>query len=221
MKLDPATPIREIALALPGATTIFERVGLDYCCAGSASLASACRAAGLSLESVLASLDDASQAAGNVASFHDWRAERKAAVAAHLVDHNYVVEREKMADTSALMAKVVSVHGASHPELREIATLWADLCGSLRAHLHYEGKELEPLKDDAEPTRDSVKRMKAFHGQHEEVVALAHRIRVLTDNYHPPSDACEALESLYRDLETFEADLHEHVLLADNVLFRD
>jgi len=221
MKIDPATPIREIALAVPGATAIFERVGLDYCCSGNASLAAACGQAGLSLDSVVASLDDASHAASNVASFHDWRSERKAAVAAHIVDHNYVVEREKMADTTALIAKVAGVHGAQHPELREIVGIWGDLCGLLRAHIHYESKELEPLRDDAEPTRDSVKRMKAFHGQHEEVVALAHRIRVLTNNYVRPNDACDALEALYRDLEAFEVDLHEHVLLADNVLFRD
>jgi regulator of cell morphogenesis and NO signaling len=222
MKLDPATPIREMALSVPGATAVFDRVGLDYCCAGSASLASACDRAGLRLEIVIESLDQASQTAANVASFHDWRAERPAAVAAHIVDHNYPVERETMADTTALIAKVASVHGAQHAELREIEAIWAELCRQLRRHLHDEGAALEPLKDpDSVRNQRTAAPKSAFAGQHEEVVGLVRKIRELTRGYAPPGDACDALEALYRDLEAFEADLHEHVLLADNVLFVD
>lgn len=50
---------------------------------------------------------------------------------------------------------------------------------------------------------------------------MAHRIRGLTHGYSPPSDTCDALLALCRDLAAFEADLHEHVLLAESVLFVD
>lgn len=218
MAIDPTATIGEIALAIPGAVALFERLGLDYCCAGKTSLAAACGSAGLSLDDVVASLAVGARSAANVAAFRDWRAERRGAVAHHIAHDNYPSERNTMADMTQLIAKVASVHGAKHPELFEIETLWADLCQRLRKHLRDEAHALEPFLQGPAAPKSGPNR---FAGQHEAVVAMAHRIRGLTHGYSPPTGTCDALLALYRDLAAFEADLHEHVLLADNVLFVD
>lgn len=220
MAIDPVTPIREIALAVPGAMALFDEVGLDYCCGGSASLEAACARAGLSTARVVQQLEEASHAAANVASFHDWGHERPAVVATHVVEHNYPLEREMMADTSELIAKVVSVYGAEHHELREIDRLWSELCRRMTKHLHDERPVLEPLITPSGDDRRAAAKRGAVAGEHEEVVALVRRIRELAKGYAPPPDACDAMRSLYAALRAFESDLHEHVLLADDVLKR-
>lgn len=219
MAIDPVTPIREIALAVPGAMALFDELGLDYCCGGHASLEVACVRAGVPVAGVVSRLEAASRAAANLASFHDWGHERPAAVATHVVEHNYPLEREMMADTSALIAKVVSVYGADHHELREIDALWSELCRAMTKHLHDERPVLEPLMSASGETSGADKRG-AVAEEHEEVVALVRRIRALAKDYAPPPDACDAMRSLYAALRAFESDLHEHVLLADDVLLR-
>ena len=219
MAIDPVTPIREIALAVPGAMALFDEVGLDYCCAGHLSLGAACERAGLPVAGVVGSLEEASRAAVNVAAFHDWGHERPAAVAAHVVEHNYPLERGLMADTSALIAKVVSVYGADHHELREIDRLWAKLCRLMTKHLHDERPVLEPLMGTSGQPQGATRRGEVAV-EHEAVVELVREIRGLAKDYSPPQDACDAMRSLYAALRAFEVDLHEHVLLADDVLHR-
>src|SRR3954453_12644396 len=51
--------VRELAIENPAATRVFERLQIDYCCGGNRTLEDACRAAGVPLDRVLASLDAA------------------------------------------------------------------------------------------------------------------------------------------------------------------
>ena len=44
-------------------------------------------------------------------------------------------------------------------------------------------------------------------------------IRALTDGYRLPDDACTTYRVCFQELEAFEADLHAHVHLENNVLF--
>ncbi len=45
--------VRELALENPGATRVFEKLGIDYCCGGDKSLEQACREANLAMDQVL------------------------------------------------------------------------------------------------------------------------------------------------------------------------
>lgn len=211
MAIDPGMPIREIALAVPGARQVLDHAGLDYCCSGDASLTQACDDAGLSVADTLASLDDAARCPENVAAFHDWEHESRDVVAAHILEQNYPVERVSMVDTSALLTQVASVHGAAHPELRELETIWTQVCRRMHQHMLQEQREIDPPAANAK---------NMLSGQHAEIVDLVRRIRALTHGYVPPEDDCDALRAVYADLEAFEADLHEHVLLAESVLLR-
>ena len=54
--LNPAMSIGQIAVDLPGATAVFRRLKLDFCCGGHLSLTSATAEKGLDLQAVLAEL---------------------------------------------------------------------------------------------------------------------------------------------------------------------
>jgi regulator of cell morphogenesis and NO signaling len=55
--------------------------------------------------------------------------------------------------------------------------------------------------------------------EHDVAGALVSQIREASSAYKPPADACASYQALYRDLQEFEADLHQHVHLENNILF--
>jgi len=44
-------------------------------------------------------------------------------------------------------------------------------------------------------------------------------LRILANQYAVPEDACISYRTLYQALQGFEADLHQHIHLENNVLF--
>jgi regulator of cell morphogenesis and NO signaling len=55
--------------------------------------------------------------------------------------------------------------------------------------------------------------------EHESAGDLVKRIRKASSEYTVPADACPSYIALYQDLREFEADLHQHVHLENNILF--
>ncbi len=55
--------------------------------------------------------------------------------------------------------------------------------------------------------------------EHENAGQALVRMRVLTDNYKLPGDACMTFGTLYEALEAMERDLYEHIHLENNILF--
>ncbi len=55
--------------------------------------------------------------------------------------------------------------------------------------------------------------------EHDSSGHVLHKIRACTNGYVPPPDACVTYQTLYRALEAFETDLHEHIHLENTILF--
>jgi regulator of cell morphogenesis and NO signaling len=55
--------------------------------------------------------------------------------------------------------------------------------------------------------------------EHEASGNALKELRSLTGNYAPPEDACFSYNTLFAALKDFEADLHQHIHLENNVLF--
>jgi regulator of cell morphogenesis and NO signaling len=55
--------------------------------------------------------------------------------------------------------------------------------------------------------------------EHDAAGDLVRQIRVFSSEYTPPRDACFSFKALYEALREFEADLHQHVHLENDVLF--
>jgi len=49
MSVDPMKSVREITVAMPNATRVFEKTKIDYCCGGDQLLGAACAKAGIDL----------------------------------------------------------------------------------------------------------------------------------------------------------------------------
>jgi regulator of cell morphogenesis and NO signaling len=88
----------------------------------------------------------------------------------------------------------------------------------VESHLAKEEKILFPLIM-AGRGRAAFMPIKVMMAEHEDHAANLARTRALTHDFALPDGASAAWRSLYQDLECFEADLHQHIDLENNVLF--
>ena len=55
--------------------------------------------------------------------------------------------------------------------------------------------------------------------EHDSAGDALREMRAATNSYTVPAEACLSYQELYRALPVFEADLHEHIHLENNILF--
>lgn len=229
MNVSTEKTVRDLALENPAAPRVFEKLGIDYCCGGKRPLAEACRAVNLNVDEVLELLAQA--CAGTATTERDWQSEPIAALITHIRDTHHKYTREEIGRLTALLAKVCSVHGNNHPELLQIRDLFQALSGELTAHMMKEEMVLFPYMvrleaavtenaPVARPPFGSVQNPIAMmEHEHDSAGSALHAMREASSGYTPPSDACISYQTLYKALAAFEADLHQHIHLENNVLF--
>ena len=209
----PATSLGEIVAQNPDTAKILSRHGLDFCCGGQRSLADACAAEGLDTEQVLAALTVVPAKQGET----DWTAVSAAELIQHIVSVHHDYLWREMPQLSALATKVARVHGANHPELKEIATIYQQLVAELTDHLLTE--ELEQFPAIADGSGWSREAVEELIGEHDAAGELLTQLRQLSYEYTVPSDGCASYRLLYQELEALESDLHLHIHKENNILF--
>ena len=231
MSISAEKTVREVALENPAATRVFEKLGIDYCCGGSKSLEEACRAANLSMDEVLDSLEIAEESARAVQKHRDWTTEMLADLVAHIIGTHHKYTREEMARLGPLFGKVCSVHGKNHPELLQVRVSFQGLEQELTMHMMKEEKVLFPYIIRMEesvmqkepvlpPPFGSVQNpVTMMMHEHDSAGEALRAMRKASAGYTPPGDACISFQTLYEALAGFEADLHQHIHLENNILF--
>jgi len=223
--------VRELAVENPAVTRIFEKLGIDYCCGGNQSLEEACRAANLPIDQVLESLVLAEPATRAAQTNRDWQRESLSGLIAHIVGTHHAYTRTEIARLGPLFDKVCSVHGKNHPELLQVRASFRGLAQELTMHMMKEEMVLFPYVvqmeeavlqgDPASPSPfGSVKNpVSMMEHEHESAGNALRAMRHGSTGYAPPSDACISYQTLYKALAEFEADLHQHIHLENNILF--
>jgi len=223
--------VGELALGNLGATRVFEKLGIDYCCGGGQTLEQACQAAHASVNQVADSLAEASRLASAAPPARNWQAEPLSELLAHIQGTHHVYTREEIARLGPLFDKVCSVHGGNHPELPHLREVFSGLAEELTTHLMKEEMVLFPYILRMEeavvakepvlpPPFGSVRNPVAMMmNEHDGAGSALRNMRQISNGYAAPPDACISFQTLYRALAAFEADLHQHIHLENNVLF--
>jgi regulator of cell morphogenesis and NO signaling len=229
MNFTAETKVKEIAVANPGATQILEKAGVDYCCGGNKSLHDACTHAGISTDEILARLAENKADVGPADS--NWVSAPLGDLTEHIREKHHRYVREAIRRYLALSAKVTAKHAGSHAELRDIQNLFIQVGREMTMHMQKEEQILFPYIEALEraangeaavepPFFQTVRNpVHAMMEEHDVAGALVSQIREASSAYKPPADACASYQALYRDLQEFEADLHQHVHLENNILF--
>lgn len=231
MALTTATTVREVAVDNPAATRVFEKFGIDYCCGGNQLLDQACGKAGISVDQVVDALEIEEETARAAKQVHDWQNEPLSELTTHIKNTHHKFTREETVRVSALLQKVCSVHGKNHSELHGIRETFGWLSQELTTHLMKEEMVLFPFIERMEesviqsepvlpaPFGSVQNPVAMMEHDHDSVGAAFRSIRKASNDFVPPADACISYRTLYSALAAFEADLHQHIHLENNILF--
>ena len=150
---------------------------------------------------------------------------------AHIRSTHHVYTREEIARLIPLFDKVCSVHGANHPELLRLREIFGGLAQELTTHLMKEEMVLFPyiLRMEEAAVAKEPMLPSPFGSVRNPVAMMMHEhdgagnalrsMREISNGYAAPADACVSFQTLYQALAAFEADLHQHIHLENNVLF--
>ena len=229
MDFNIETKMKDIALSNPAARQVLEDAGLDYCCGGGKSLHEACFHANVSSEEMLNRLRE--NAKHTELEDMNWMAAPLNELTRHIREKHHRYVREAIPRTRALSDKVTTKHGSKHSELADIGKLFVEVGREMIMHMQKEEQILFPYIDAVEravnthspvepPFFQTVRNpIQVMMKEHDVAGDLVRQIRVLASEYKPPEDACTSFKALYEALREFEADLHQHVHLENNVLF--
>ena len=235
MNIDTTKTVREMALNIPGATRVFEKLGIDYCCGGNKPFEKACGEANLEIQQVLGSLESAAvehrQRDVEGQQIEDWQNAALEDLIAHIQDTHHKYVKAEIVRLRPLLDKVCNVHGLAHPELLPLRSDFHTLAQELSMHMMKEEMVLFPFIQRMEESVFSGEPIlpapfgrvenpvaKMVH-EHEAAGKLLRHMRELSNGYTFPEGACASYKALYWALAEFERDLHRHVHLENNILF--
>lgn len=209
-------------------TRIFKNFGIDFCCGGTASLADACRMAGVDIERVVEALEDSTDQSAESIPFDSWPTDL-------LIDYVLKIHhrgiRAKGPQLLADIERVERAHGERHPELRKLVTLFADSLEDIENHLQKEEQVLFPYCYRLFEAQQQGQRCEPMHcgtvanpirvmlREHSDEGTRYKYIRTLMNNFEVPEDACPTYRLMLQDLEAFMDGLFEHIHIENNILF--
>ena len=205
--------LADIAATLPGATSVFRRHRLDFCCGGRVKLAAAATERGLTLAELEAELDA-------VASLclPAGRPDDTDELIALIEARYHMVHRRELPELLRLARRVEIAH-RNHPALPAgIAALLERISVELEAHMQKEEQILFPLmRSGGHPMiAQPIAMMLAEHDDHG---AHLRTLETLTSDFTVPDDACPTWRALTIGAKKLADDLVEHIHLENNVLF--
>ena len=204
--------VGDIAATMPGATGIFRRFKLDFCCGGDIALEDAARQGGVDVAEVEHALN---------------KLELGAAIAApqqtddlidHILTRYHETHRRELPELVKLGRKVEAVH-CDHPQVPHgLADLLQRMLGELEVHMKKEELILFPAmrRKSAGGLDVPIMQMRHDHDDHSEHLR---RLESITENFTLPEGACRSWQALYAGLAKLANDLIEHIQLENNVLF--
>lgn len=206
--------LADIATALPGATAVFRRSKLDFCCGGGLKLAEAAAARGLSVAALEQELDTIAGRAlpATLPATTD--------ALIDLIETRYhAAHRRELPEGLVKLAKRVEAVHAAHPAVPHgIAALLVGLADELEAHMQKEEQILFPMmRRGGHPMIG--KPIAVMLAEHDAAGEHLHQLEALTGDFTVPGDACPTWRALYVGARKFADDLMEHIHTENNVLF--
>ena len=229
MKIQENNIIGELVAQDYRVASVFKKYGIDFCCQGNRTIQDACEAKKIDASSVVTDLIEVNKATSeSTIDYQSWPIDLMADYI-EKKHHRYV--EDKTQEIKPYLDKICRVHGDRHPELLEINELFNEAAGELAAHMKKEELILFPFVRKMAKVQQENGRLDAPHfGTVENPIQMMmhehttegerfRKIETLSNNYTPPEDACNTYRVTFALLKEFEADLHLHIHLENNILF--
>jgi regulator of cell morphogenesis and NO signaling len=203
--------LADIARELPGATAVFRRYKLDFCCGGNQSLGAAAAALGIDAAAVERELDALAPADADAP-------EAPLPLIDHILSRYHETHRRELPELIALARRVEATH-AQHPEVpKGLASLLEHIAEAIEQHMQKEEQILFPMIRAGMSGMASgpIAVMEHEHVEHGERLR---QLEAMTHDHTPPAEACTTWQALYAGTRKLVDDVMQHIHLENNVLF--
>ncbi len=206
----------DIAAQLPRSTSLFLKLGLDFCCGGKQTLAAAVAEKGLDLDVIEASLAVIAEQPTKAAQ--DWRKAPLSEIINFIIPRFHDKHRSQLPELIAMAEKVESVHAERADCPKGLTEIIRKIYDDLTQHMMKEEQILFPLIKSGQGPMAAAP-ISVMEAEHDEAGNDLEEIKKLTNTFTSPESACNTWRMLYSGLNEFATDLMEHVHLENNVLF--
>lgn len=220
--------IGQIVAEFPGASKIFYKYNVDFCCGGDRPLSEAISTQNLDGGKIIEELNSKYQGFEQYnEKFTDWAKESPSKLIEYVVNTHHAYLNVEMPKLSGLVLKILNVHGTNHEELFKVHKLFNNLRIELEGHLIKEENILFPLIIKYEQGKEekvrsvALKLIDEIEEEHTGAGDIIKALREITNHYNTPKDGCVTFELVYKKLRELEIDLFEHIHLENNILFKN
>ena len=229
MKIDANTIIGDIVKVNFKTAQVFDENKIDFCCGGGISLKDACEKSSIDMADLIPELEAIVQLNDPDSKYIDGLALNELCDYIEKRHHSYV--NDNLPFLQQNLQKLCEVHGDGHDELFEIKELFDGAVENLSAHMKKEELILFPyirkmvkyMEENIQAKSEFGKILQPIQQMEEEHQIEGERfkkISQLTQNYTCPPDGCSTFQVTYKTLQEFESDLHRHIHLESNILFK-
>lgn len=220
MQLNAMT-LGEIAAKIPGATAVFRRYDLDFCCAGSQNIGDALARKGLDQKIVIGELETvaelSAEGSGATPGLPDMTMD-DAALIDHIIARFHDIHRQQFPELIRLSSRVEQVHAGNPLCPKGLGAYLTAMFADLSMHMEKEENILFPMFRDGD--RDlAAGPISVMESEHEDHGRALMTIRDLTHGGKLPDHACNTWRALHQGLKQLEEDLMQHIHLENNILF--
>src|SRR5688572_21196623 len=140
--ITPQTTLAELAATRAGASRVFHRHGLDFCCQGRVSLAEACARKQLAVDEIARAIEDETP---RTLDFRRWDEAGLPELIEHVLERFHAAHRAELPRLLAMARKVEAVHGEKPECPRGLHAHLEHIAEELESHMQKEEQILFPL----------------------------------------------------------------------------
>ena len=212
-KIDNPT-LAKLAITRPGATRVFLKHGLDFCCRGRRPLDEVCSEKGLDPNAIL---DEITNEETN-ADLLELAARPTRELVDFIEGYYHKRLRAELPELITMAEKVEKVHASKSTCPRALAGHLHTVHSAILDHLAKEEQVLFPMIRSG--CRDHAGApIRVMDQEHEDHGRNLEYPRALTHEFIAPPEACATWKALYLRLNRMSDELMEHIHLENNVLF--
>lgn len=221
-RLTTDATVGQLAANDPARSRVFQRLGIDFCCGGTVTLAEACQRktldARVPLAVPVAPVDTAADPVERLTL---------AQLCDHIEQTHHASMRVELPRLRAMLHEVAAVHGLYHPWVREMVSVFEPFAEALLHHMKMEERVLFPWirrleTEDGDALRATLSiesPIEVMTHEHEEAGGALARLRTLSNGFAAPANASDSFLAMLAGLRELESDLRWLVHKENNLLF--
>jgi regulator of cell morphogenesis and NO signaling len=224
MNITAETPIATLVRLVPASIAVLQKHGVAFCCTGTTPLTDACAHHGIPTARLIEDIEHVRMRQSAELPIDAPIAD----VIRHIQEHYHHPLREELPRISAMLTKLVRRHGERLADvLPPLQVTFERFRSEIERHITKEDQGLFPALINlaaAAPGTDAARHwihnpIETLEAEHDAAVAAMQQMRVLTNSYTPPDDACPTFRGAYYALAELERDMQAHLRLEQDSLF--